>query len=118
MLNQRHGSWRGWTKRSFVFNGFQPTTPNLTRGLRYSPRALCRSVAPVLASGPRCFDATAQAGGTAWAYVWINATIPPPDNDGRQLTYLPKRGFRDWHFDQGVTLASGQIVEDQQTVRV
>ncbi|GFE49381.1 GNAT family acetyltransferase [Roseobacter cerasinus] len=49
-------------------------------------------------------DAARQLG-----YVWINATIRA-DNEGG-LTYYQSRGFRDWHFDEGVVLDSGQVVD-------
>ena len=42
-------------------------------------------------------------------YVWINATIRADNSGG--LTYYQSRGFRDWHFDEVVTLESGQVVD-------
>jgi len=82
-------------------------------GLRY--RSLCRSVAPVLASGPALFDCHGTGGGNSWAMSGSHATIRADKR--RRADLLQKPRFRDWHFDQGVTLASGQIVDqDQQTV--
>ena len=41
-------------------------------------------------------------------FQWIapHAKLPPAGG----LTYYQSRGFRDWAFDQGVTLDSGQVV--------
>lgn len=61
-----------------------------------------------LGIGSALFSATQKAG-RALGYVWINATIRA-DNEGG-LTYYQSRGFRDWHFDEGVTLDSGLIVD-------
>jgi L-amino acid N-acyltransferase YncA len=58
--------------------------------------------------GSALFAATAKAA-KSLGYIWINATIRA-DNDGG-LTYYQSRGFRDWHFDQGVRLDSGLIVD-------
>jgi L-amino acid N-acyltransferase YncA len=60
-----------------------------------------------LGIGSALFDAT-KAAAKALGYVWINATIRADNTGG--LTYYQSRGFRDWHFDQGVALASGQVV--------
>lgn len=61
-----------------------------------------------LGIGSALFTATAQAA-KALGYTWINATIRA-DNDGG-LTYYQSRGFRDWAYDQAVTLDSGLIVD-------
>ena len=37
------------------------------------------------------------------------ATIRADNHGG--LTYYQSRGFRDWHYDEGVSLASGQVVD-------
>ena len=58
--------------------------------------------------GSALFTATEKAA-RRLGYVWINATIRA-DNEGG-LTYYQSRGFRDWHFDQGVRLDSGLIVD-------
>ncbi|WP_299630479.1 GNAT family N-acetyltransferase [uncultured Roseobacter sp.] len=60
-----------------------------------------------LGIGSALFTATSQAA-KSLGYIWINATIRA-DNEGG-LTYYQSRGFRDWHFDENVTLESGQIV--------
>lgn len=61
-----------------------------------------------LGIGSALFAATAEAA-KRLGYVWINATIRADNSGG--LTYYQSRGFRDWHFDEGVELASGQIVD-------
>lgn len=61
-----------------------------------------------LGIGSALFAATAQAAKDL-GYAWINATIRA-DNAGG-LTYYQSRGFRDWAFDAGVVLQSGQIVD-------
>lgn len=61
-----------------------------------------------LGIGSALFDAT-KAAAKSLGYVWINATIRA-DNEGG-LTYYQSRGFRDWHFDEGVRLGSGQVVD-------
>lgn len=58
--------------------------------------------------GSALFNATAKAAEDL-GYVWINATIRADNTGG--LTYYQSRGFRDWHFDEGVALESGQIVD-------
>tara|TARA_R110002126_G_scaffold78288_1_gene195059 strand:+ start:1369 stop:1857 length:489 start_codon:yes stop_codon:yes gene_type:complete len=60
-----------------------------------------------LGIGSALFDATRKAA-VRLGYDWINATIRA-DNEGG-LTYYQSRGFRDWAFDEGVTLDSGQVV--------
>ena len=60
-----------------------------------------------LGIGSALFDATRKAAARL-GYDWINATIRA-DNAGG-LTYYQSRGFRDWAFDEGVTLDSGQVV--------
>ncbi|WP_300011525.1 GNAT family N-acetyltransferase [uncultured Roseobacter sp.] len=60
-----------------------------------------------LGIGSALFDATAKAA-KELGYVWINATIRADNTGG--LTYYQSRGFRDWHFDEDVALASGQLV--------
>lgn len=60
-----------------------------------------------LGIGSALFNATARAAKDL-GYVWINATIRADNNGG--LTYYQSRGFRDWHFDEGVKLASGAVV--------
>jgi L-amino acid N-acyltransferase YncA len=60
-----------------------------------------------LGIGSSLFTATAKAA-KALGYHWINATIRA-DNEGG-LTYYQSRGFRDWHFDEGVRLDSGLTV--------
>lgn len=60
-----------------------------------------------LGIGSALFTATSQAA-KSLGYIWINATIRA-DNEGG-LTYYQSRGFRDWHFDENITLESGQIV--------
>lgn len=61
-----------------------------------------------LGIGSALFEAT-RAAAKALGYIWINATIRA-DNEGG-LVYYQSRGFRDWHFDEGVPLDSGQIVD-------
>ena len=61
-----------------------------------------------LGIGSKLFDETAKAA-RSLGYVWINATIRA-DNEGG-LTYYQSRGFRDWAFDEGVQLDSGQVVD-------
>lgn len=61
-----------------------------------------------LGIGSALFEATSGTAKTL-GYVWINATIRA-DNQGG-LTYYQSRGFRDWHFDEGVVLGSGQVVD-------
>lgn len=61
-----------------------------------------------LGIGSALFAATAKAA-KELGYVWINATIRADNSGG--LTYYQSRGFRDWHFDEGVTLESGQVVD-------
>ena len=61
-----------------------------------------------LGIGSALFNATSAAA-KQLGYVWINATIRADNSGG--LTYYQSRGFRDWHFDEGVSLASGQIVD-------
>lgn len=60
-----------------------------------------------LGIGSALFDATRRAA-VRLGYDWINATIRADNTGG--LTYYQSRGFRDWAFDQGVTLDSGQVV--------
>lgn len=61
-----------------------------------------------LGIGSALFNATATAA-REMGYIWINATIRADNTGG--LTYYQSRGFRDWHFDEGVVLASGQVVD-------
>lgn len=61
-----------------------------------------------LGIGSGLFNATSDAA-KQLGYVWINATIRA-DNAGG-LTYYQSRGFRDWHYDEGVELASGLVVD-------
>jgi L-amino acid N-acyltransferase YncA len=61
-----------------------------------------------LGIGSALFNATAAAA-KSLGYVWINATIRADNTGG--LTYYQSRGFRDWHFDEAVPLASGQVVD-------
>ena len=61
-----------------------------------------------LGIGSALFDATARAA-KALGYSWINATIRADNTGG--LTYYQSRGFRDWAFDEAVTLDSGQVVD-------
>jgi L-amino acid N-acyltransferase YncA len=61
-----------------------------------------------LGIGSALFTATQKAARDL-GYVWINATIRA-DNEGG-ITYYQSRGFRDWHFDEAVTLESGLIVD-------
>lgn len=61
-----------------------------------------------LGIGSALFNASAAAA-ERLGYVWINATIRADNSGG--LTYYQSRGFRDWHFDEGVALESGQIVD-------
>ncbi|UWR22446.1 GNAT family N-acetyltransferase [Sulfitobacter sp. S190] len=61
-----------------------------------------------LGIGSALFSANAQAA-KALGYRWINATIRA-DNEGG-LTYYQSRGFRDWAFDEGVKLDTGQVVD-------
>lgn len=61
-----------------------------------------------LGIGSALFAATSAAA-KRLGYCWINATIRA-DNEGG-LTYYQSRGFRDWHVDQGVQLASGLVVD-------
>ena len=60
-----------------------------------------------LGIGSALFNATAKAA-KGFGYAWINATIRA-DNEGG-LTYYQSRGFRDWHFEEGVELANGLVV--------
>ncbi len=61
-----------------------------------------------LGIGSALFAATAKAA-KALGYEWINATIRADNTGG--LTYYQSRGFRDWAFDEGVQLDSGQVVD-------
>ncbi|MGC3938034.1 GNAT family N-acetyltransferase [Roseobacter sp. EG26] len=61
-----------------------------------------------LGIGSALFDASSKAA-CELGYVWINATIRADNTGG--LTYYQSRGFRDWHFDEGIRLESGQIVD-------
>ncbi|WP_298916248.1 GNAT family N-acetyltransferase [uncultured Roseobacter sp.] len=61
-----------------------------------------------LGIGSALFDASSKAA-RELGYVWINATIRADNTGG--LTYYQSRGFRDWHFDEGIRLESGQIVD-------
>ena len=61
-----------------------------------------------LGIGSALFNATALAAEDL-GYVWINATIRADNTGG--LTYYQSRGFRDWHFDEGIVLESGQMVD-------
>ncbi len=61
-----------------------------------------------LGIGSALFSATSDAANQL-GYVWINATIRADNTGG--LTYYQSRGFRDWHYDEEVALASGQIVD-------
>ncbi|MBW4962499.1 GNAT family N-acetyltransferase [Sulfitobacter sp. CW3] len=61
-----------------------------------------------LGIGSALFSATSDAANQL-GYIWINATIRADNTGG--LTYYQSRGFRDWHYDEGVALASGQIVD-------
>lgn len=61
-----------------------------------------------LGIGSALFNATSKAA-KAFGYVWINATIRA-DNEGG-LTYYQSRGFRDWHYDEGVRLENGMVVD-------
>lgn len=58
--------------------------------------------------GSALFVATSKAA-KMLGYRWINATIRA-DNEGG-LTYYQSRGFRNWHFEEKVSLESGQIVD-------
>lgn len=60
-----------------------------------------------LGIGSALFEATKKAA-KKMGCAWINATIRA-DNDGG-LTYYQSRGFRDWAFDENVTLESGLVV--------
>ncbi|MCV3269986.1 GNAT family N-acetyltransferase [Roseobacter sinensis] len=61
-----------------------------------------------LGIGSALFAATAKAA-KLLGYRWINATIRADNTGG--LTYYQSRGFRDWRFDEDVTLESGQRVD-------
>lgn len=61
-----------------------------------------------LGIGSALFDAT-RAAALDLGYAWINATIRA-DNEGG-LTYYQSRGFRDWKFEEAVTLGSGLVVD-------
>jgi len=61
-----------------------------------------------LGIGSALFSATSAAA-KQLGYVWINARIRTDNSGG--LIYYQSRGFRDWHFDEGVSLTSGQIVD-------
>lgn len=61
-----------------------------------------------LGIGSALFSATARAAKDL-GYLWINATIRADNLGG--LTYYQSRGFRDWAFDDNVTLGNGQIVD-------
>ena len=61
-----------------------------------------------LGIGSALFNATAKAA-KKFGYAWINATIRA-DNEGG-LTYYQSRGFRDWHFDEGIKLGNGLVVD-------
>lgn len=60
-----------------------------------------------LGVGSLLFEATQAAAGCL-GYHWINATIRADNSGG--LIYYQSRGFRDWHFEEDVPLASGQRV--------
>lgn len=61
-----------------------------------------------LGIGSALFSATSKAAKDL-GYAWINATIRADNTGG--LTYYQSRGFRDWAFDEGMRLESGQIVD-------
>ena len=61
-----------------------------------------------LGIGSALFNAT-KAAAKELGYVWINATIRADNTGG--LTYYQSRGFRDWQFDENVTLESGLVVD-------
>ncbi|MEM1075492.1 MAG: GNAT family N-acetyltransferase [Pseudomonadota bacterium] len=61
-----------------------------------------------LGIGSALFNATAGAAKTL-GYVWINATIRADNTGG--LTYYQSRGFRDYGYEEGVRLDSGQVVD-------
>lgn len=60
-----------------------------------------------LGVGSLLFEAT-RAAAARLGYHWINATIRADNSGG--LVYYQSRGFRDWHFEENVPLASGQRV--------
>ncbi|QBF29622.1 GNAT family N-acetyltransferase [Thalassococcus sp. S3] len=61
-----------------------------------------------LGIGSKLFAASSQAAKDL-GYIWINATIRADNTGG--LTYYQSRGFRDWHFEENVTLDSGLVVD-------
>jgi L-amino acid N-acyltransferase YncA len=61
-----------------------------------------------LGIGSALFNAT-RAAAKRLGYIWINATIRADNTGG--LTYYRSRGFRDWDFQEGVELDSGQVVD-------
>ena len=61
-----------------------------------------------LGIGSALFAATSRAA-KALGYEWINATIRADNHGG--LTYYQSRGFRDWAYDEAVTLESGLVVD-------
>ena len=71
-------------------------------------RQAAQQAAAAAATSQLAEAATAQAAARL-GYVWINATIRADNHGG--LTYYQSRGFRDWHYDEGVSLASGQVVD-------
>lgn len=61
-----------------------------------------------LGIGSALFKATERAAKDL-GYVWIDATIRADNTGG--LTYYQSRGFRDYAFEEGVTLESGIVVD-------
>lgn len=61
-----------------------------------------------LGIGSQLFEATKVAA-RKLGYQWINADIRADNESG--LTYYQSRGFRDWKRVEGVTLASGHVVD-------
>ena len=61
-----------------------------------------------LGIGSKLFEATRKAAKDL-GFEWIDATIRA-DNEGG-LTYYQSRGFRDYAFEENVTLGSGLVVD-------
>lgn len=107
-VNAEQSAWRIALDHTETVVGFQWIGPHLNL-----PSEACDIASFVrvgrtqLGIGSALFEATAIAA-KELGYVWINATIRADNTGG--LTYYQSRGFRDWHLDEGVALASGQIV--------
>jgi L-amino acid N-acyltransferase YncA len=107
--NAGRSAWHVATREDGQVVGFQWISPHPDLPTEAADIATFVQVgATGLGIGSALFSATSAAA-ERLGYEWINATIRADNTGG--LTYYQSRGFRDWHFQSGVQLDSGLIVD-------